>query len=299
MIKRIIDISEAAYLHLKQRQLCIDKQGKTVGKIPIEDLGVLILQHEAIVLTQQLIIACQKNKVAIIFCDAKHLPYSVALPIAEAHNLHNKVLKQQINITEPLRKCLWQQIVREKIRQQVMTLVLVDKDSARLRRLIKEVKTGDSGNCEAVAAQIYWKLLFGNQFRRDVDREGVNSLLNYGYSIIRAMIARSICSTGLHPTLGLFHRNQYNALCLADDVMEPFRPWIDWLVYQMAQENQITINQYSKQLLLGLLSKEVVHEGKKMPLMVATHYLMANLKSCYNKEKKVLNYPQVESGTKK
>ena len=299
MIKRIIDISEAAYLHLKQRQLCIDKQGKMVGKIPIEDLGVLILQHEAIVLTQQLIIACQKNKVAIIFCDAKHLPYSVALPIAEAHNLHNKVLKQQINITEPLRKCLWQQIVREKIRQQVMTLVLVDKDSARLRRLIKEVKTGDSGNCEAVAAQIYWKLLFGNQFRRDVDREGVNSLLNYGYSIIRAMIARSICSTGLHPTLGLFHRNQYNALCLADDVMEPFRPWIDWLVYQMAQENQITINQYSKQLLLGLLSKEVVHEGKKMPLMVATHYLMANLKSCYNKEKKVLNYPQVESGTKK
>ena len=299
MIKRIIDISEAAYLHLKQRQLCIDKQGKMVGKIPIEDLGVLILQHEAIVLTQQLIIACQKNKVAIIFCDAKHLPYSVALPIAEAHNLHNKVLKQQINITEPLRKRLWQQIVREKIRQQVMTLVLVDKDSARLRRLIKEVKTGDSGNCEAVAAQIYWKLLFGNQFRRDVDREGVNSLLNYGYSIIRAMIARSICSTGLHPTLGLFHRNQYNALCLADDVMEPFRPWIDWLVYQMAQENQITINQYSKQLLLGLLSKEVVHEGKKMPLMVATHYLMANLKSCYNKEKKVLNYPQVESGTKK
>ena len=299
MIKRIIDISEAAYLHLKQRQLCIDKQGKMVGKIPIEDLGVLILQHEAIVLTQQLIIACQKNKVAIIFCDAKHLPYSVTLPIAEAHNLHNKVLKQQINITEPLRKRLWQQIVREKIRQQVMTLVLVDKDSARLRRLIKEVKTGDSGNCEAVAAQIYWKLLFGNQFRRDVDREGVNSLLNYGYSIIRAMVARSICSTGLHPTLGLFHRNQYNALCLADDVMEPFRPWIDWLVYQMAQENQITINQYSKQLLLGLLSKEVVYEGKKMSLMVATHYLMANLKSCYNKEKKVLNYPQVESGTKK
>jgi CRISP-associated protein Cas1 len=298
MIKRIVDISEAAYLHLKQQQLLIDKQGKTIGKIPIEDLGVLILQHAAIVLTQQLIIACQKNKVVIIFCDEKHLPYSVILPIAEAHYLHNKVLKQQIGITEPLRKRLWQQIVREKIRQQVRTLILIDKDSARLRRLIKEVKTGDSGNCEAVAAQIYWKLLFGNQFRRDVDREGVNSLLNYGYSIIRAMIARSICSTGLHPTLGLFHRNQYNSLCLADDVMEPFRPWVDWLVYQMAQENQTTINQNSKQLLLGLLSKEVVQEGKKMPLMVATHYLMANLKSCYNKEKKVLNYPQMESRTK-
>ena len=124
-------------------------------------------------------------------------------------------------------------------------------------------------------------------------------MLNYGYSIIRAMIARSICSTGLHPTLGLFHRNQYNALCLADDVMEPFRPWVDWLVYKMAQENKTTINQYSKQLLLGLLSKEVVHEGRKMPLMIATHYLMANLKSCYDKERKVLNYPQMENRIKK
>lgn len=165
--------------------------------------------------------------------------------------------------------------------------------------MIQKVKSGDSGNCEAIAAQTYWKLLFGNEFRRDAEKEGINSLLNYGYSIIRAMIARSICGAGLHPTLGLFHQNQYNALCLADDVMEPFRPWVDWSVYQMAQNEQLEINQHSKQILLSILNETVIHEGKKMPLMIATHYLMANLKSCYNKERKVLNYPEMKSRIKK
>lgn len=295
MIKQIVDISEAAYLHLKHQQLLIDKEGKTVGQIAIEDLGILILQHAAIVLTQQLIIACQKNMVVIIFCDERHLPYSAILPIADANSLHNKILKQQVNISEPIRKRLWQQIVQHKIKQQSLTLTILGKESTRLDYLIQKVKTGDSGNCEAIAAQTYWKLLFGNEFRRDADKEGVNSLLNYGYSIIRALIARSICGAGLHPALGIFHQNQYNTLCLADDVMEPFRPWIDWLVFQMTQDNQTEINQSSKQILLGLLNETVIHDGKKMPFMVATHYLIADLKSCYNKEKKVLNYPQMET----
>jgi len=222
MIKRIIDISDAAYIHLKHQQLLIDKQGETVGQVPVEDLGVLILQHSAIVLTQQVIIACQKNKVVIVFCDNKHLPYSVILPIGESHTLHNKILKQQIAITEPTRKRLWQQIVQHKIKQQAKTLVRLDKSAVRLDRLATQVKTGDSGNCEALAAQAYWKLLFGQGFKRDVDLDGINSLLNYGYSIVRAMVARSICGAGLHPALGLFHKNQYNSLCLADDIMEPF-----------------------------------------------------------------------------
>lgn len=295
MIKRTIDISDAAYLHLKHQQLLIDKQGETVAQIPIEDLGVLILQHPAIVLTQQVIVACQKNMVVIVFCDEKHLPYSVTLPIAESHTLHNKILKQQIAITEPTRKRLWQQIVQHKIKQQAKTLALLDKETNRLDRLATQVKTGDSGNCEAIAAQVYWKLLFGKDFRRNVDMDGVNSQLNYGYAIIRAMIARSICGAGLHPTLGLFHKNQYNALCLADDVMEPFRPWVDFLVYQMAQQDQLEVNQQSKQVLLTLLNETVIHVGKKMPFMIAAHYLMADLKRCYNKQQKRLLYPEMES----
>lgn len=292
MIKRVIDVSEQAYLHLKNQQLLIDKQGETVGQVPIEDLGVLILQHPAIVLTQQVIIHCQKNKVVIIFCDEKHLPYSVILPIAESHTLHNKILKEQVAVTEPMRKRLWQQIIQQKIKEEANTLRYFDKQSARLDRLAADVKTGDSSNCEAVAAQTYWPLLFGKDFRRNVDMEGVNSLLNYGYSIIRAATARSICGAGLHPTLGLFHKNQYNGLCLADDLMEPFRPWVDVLVFQLAKQGQIEVNQQTKQVLLEILSESVIYEDKKMPLMVAMHYLMANLKRCYNKQDKRLIYPK-------
>lgn len=295
MIKRTIDISDAAYLHLKHSQLLIDKEGETVGSVPIEDLGALILQHPAIVITQQVIIACQQNNVVIVFCDEKHLPYSVILPVAESHTLHNKILKQQVAISEPTRKQLWQQIVQQKIKQQARTLALLDKETARLDRLATQVKSGDSGNCEAIAAQTYWKILFGKDFRRNVDLEGINSLLNYGYAIIRAMIARSICGAGLHPTIGLFHHNQYNALCLADDVMEPFRPWVDLLVYNLAQQDTLEVNQHTKQRLLSLLNETVIHNGNKMPLMVATHYLMADLKRCYSKVKNVLEFPELES----
>lgn len=295
MIKRIIDISDQAYLHLKNQQLLIDKQGETIGQIPIEDLGVLILQHPAIVLTQQVIIYCQKNKVVIIFCDEKHLPYSVILPIAESHTLHNKILKEQTAVTEPMRKRLWQQIVQKKITEQAKTLALLGKDSVRIDRLASQVKSGDSSNCEAIAAKAYWSILFGEGFRRNVDMEGINSLLNYGYSIIRATVARSICGAGLHPTLGLFHKNQYNALCLADDLIEPFRPWVDLMVYQLAQQNQLEVNQQTKQQLLGMLSMTVSYENKKMALMVSMHYLMASLKRCYLKQDKKIIYPQRRS----
>lgn len=295
MIKRIIEVSNASYLHLKNKQLLIEQNHEQVAQIPIEDIGVLILEHSAICLTQPLIIQCQKNNVAIVFCDEKHLPYSTILPIAESHTLHNKILKQQIAITEPTRKRLWQQIVQQKIQQQAKTLTLLNKESTRLNRLAEQVKTGDSGNCEAVAAQAYWKLLFGKEFKRDVDLEGINSLLNYGYSIIRATVARSICGAGLHPTIGLFHKNQYNALCLADDIMEPFRPWVDFIIYKMAERGECEINQQSKQTLLGLLNKTVINDKKKMPLMIAIHYLMADLKRCYNKEQKNLIYPKMEN----
>jgi len=295
VIKRIIDISDQAYLHLKNQQLLIDKQGETVGQIPIEDLGVLILQHPAIVLTQQVIIHCQKNKVVIIFCDEKHLPYSVILPIAESHTLHNKILKEQTAVTEPMRKRLWQQIVQKKITEQAKTLSLLGKDTVRIDRLASQVKSGDSSNCEAIAAKVYWSILFGKGFRRNVDMEGINSLLNYGYSIIRATVARSICGAGLHPTLGLFHKNQYNALCLADDLIEPFRPWVDLMVYQLAQQNQLEVNQQTKQQLLGMLNMTVYYENKKMALMVSMHYLMASLKRCYVKQDKKILYPERRS----
>jgi CRISPR-associated protein Cas1 len=147
-----------------------------------------------------------------------------------------------------------------------------------------------------LAAQYYWKALFGKAFVRDQNAEGINALLNYGYSIIRAMIARNICAAGMHPALGLFHHNQYNALCLADDLMEPLRPWVDYLVGEIHQTTQkIEINQQSKTPFLNLISQTVSLNNKQMPMMVSMHYLMANLKRNFTKESSKLTYPILQA----
>ena len=294
MLKRIIDISEPAYIRLKQKQLCIEKEKIVVGMIPIEDLGVLILQNPAIVITQAVIIACQKNNTAVIFCDEKYLPYSVILPLADAHSLHNKILKTQISLKSTRKKFLWHLIVKEKINQQAITLTTLDKNARKLLSLANRVKSGDKENHEAQAAQYYWRTLMGNNFRRDVNTDGFNAVLNYGYSIIRAMTARAIVASGLHPTLGLYHDNQYNGLCLADDLMEPFRPWVDYLTYRLwQQDREIKINQKVKEIFLGLLSMKVIFKHKTMPLMIAVSYFIAQLKTAYvDHSLKHLNYPK-------
>jgi CRISPR-associated protein Cas1 len=292
MIKRIIDISEATYLHVQHQQLLLDRNGTTIAQLPIEDLGVVILQHPAIVITQAVIIACQKNNVVLVFCDERHLPYSVLLPISDGNTLHNKILHQQMNISLATKKRLWQQVVKQKITQQMYTLKKLDKPYKPLERLADAVKTGDPDNLEAQAAQHYWRLLFGDDFRRDVELDGINSLLNYGYAIMRAMVARAIVGSGLHPAIGLHHHNQYDGLCLADDLIEPFRPWVDYRVYQLTRNNpQLQVNKEAKIALLSLLSDTVMYEQQTMPLMVACHYLMATLKRAYQDRSIVLNYP--------
>ncbi len=294
MLKRIIDISEPAYLHLRNQQLVIEKKGEEAGSAPVEDLGVLILQDPAVVITQALIIACQRQGVVVIFCDQQHLPYSVILPISDGHTLHTKVLREQVAISAPARKRLWKLIVQEKIDQQCKTLEYFNRNSASLKRIISQVKTGDRENHEAQAAQKYWPLLMGNAFRRDRDANGINALLNYGYSIVRAMIARAIVGSGLHPALGLHHKNQYNGLCLADDLMEPFRPWVDRIVCHIVdQGDDLQVNQSNKSALLELLGSTVLYQDKKMPFMVSSHYLMADIKRMMAGESNVLCYPSL------
>jgi len=294
MIKQIVDISEPAYLHIKNKQLLIDKNNETVGTIPIEDLGVLVLENSQIVITQAVIIACQKNNTIIVFCDERHLPYSVALPVTEANTLHNKILRQQIEISKPVKKQVWKQVVIHKIKQQSATLYKAGKNTLHLERLANKVKSGDPENIEAQAAKKYWNLLFGNEFRRNIDASGINALLNYGYAIIRAMVARSIVGSGLHPSLGIFHQNQYNGLCLADDLMEPFRPWVDWLVFDWVKHknpNSLQIDRETKELFLGLPSESVQYNNKRMPFMVACHYLIADFKNVFTDSRYKLSYP--------
>lgn len=293
MIKRVVDISEPAYLHLQHRQLFIDKHGDTVAQVPVEDLGVLILQHPAIVITQALVLACQQNNVAVVFCDELHLPYSLLLPLTEANSLHSKIIREQMAVTEPTRKRLWQLIVRHKISMQSKVLRCLGKNAVALERLVTNVQSGDRENLEAQAAQKYWRLLFGDAFRRDADAEGINSLLNYGYAIIRALVARAVVGSGLHPALGLKHSNQYNGLCLADDLMEPFRPWVDLIVYRLAQECEtLEVDRHTKQPLLNLLSEPVGWNQQTMPLMVACHYLLADFRRALSDRSVMLDYPQ-------
>jgi len=300
MIKRVIDISEKSYIHMKNKQLLIERKNQLIASIPIEDLGVVILQNRAIVITQAVIIACQENNVILVFCDKQHLPYSVILPISDANSLHTRILTEQTKVTLATRKRLWQQVVQHKITEQALTLKLLNKNSKSIEHIIKKVKTGDKENHEAQAAKKYWRILMGDDFRRDPKNGNVNALLNYGYAIIRAVIARAIVGSGLHPALGLHHHNQYNGLCLADDLMEPFRPWVDYCVYQMIESNQtLEINKETKKVLLGLLSENVTWKEKTLPFMVASHYVTATLKRAYNDNKERMIYPSLVSREQK
>ena len=300
MIKRVIDISEQSYIHMKDKQFIIQRDQQVIASIPIEDLGAVILQHRAIVITQAVIIACQENNVILVFCDKQHLPYSVILPISDANSLHTKILNEQTQVTRATHKRIWKQVVQRKIKEQALTLKLLNKNSKPLDRLAKQVKSGDKENHEAQAAKKYWRLLMGDDFRRDPKSGEVNALLNYGYAIIRAIIARAIVSSGLHPALGLHHHNQYNGLCLADDLMEPFRPWVDYCVYKMKESEQtLEVNQESKKILLGLLSESVIWKDKTLPLMVASHHFTAALKRAYKDSKEQMIFPHLVSRDQK
>lgn len=291
MIKRVVDISNPGYIHLKHSQLIIKRDREVIASISIEDLGVLILQHPGIVITQAVIIACQKNNVVVVLCDAQHLPYSALLPLTEANSLHSRVIQQQIAASTPVKKRLWQTVVRYKLNEQAETLQQLGKDSTFLQALAQRVKSGDTGNLEAQGAQRYWPALMGKDFRRNQDMAGANSLLNYGYAIIRATMARAICGTGLHPTLGIHHSNQYNGLCLADDLMEPLRPWVDYLVCRLPANKQ-EVSQESKRIMLSLLAAKVRYQKKKMPLMLACSYLCSDFKKSLGDKTLRLNYPQ-------
>ena len=292
MIKRIIDIGQASYLHIQHQQLCIEQAGKQVGRIPIEDIAIIIIHDTASYYTHALFIELLRHNVAVVFCDRHHLPLGQLAPIA-SHSLHTKIIHEQIQVKKSTKKRLWKLIVQAKIREQATTLRLTGKDAQKISALVDQVKSGDSANVEANAARCYFNELFGNAFRRDRQQAGINALLNYGYSVVRAMFTRAIVATGLHPTFGIQHSNQYNHLCLADDLMEPFRPWVDEAVYALTHKNEvISVDKASKTTVLNLLSNNVVWTKKHQPFMVVSHYLAANLKQALVTNQPVFSIPQ-------
>ena len=294
-MKRTIEISNRSYLSIENRQLVINQAGAEVGRVPMEDVGELILNNPGITMTQAVMVSSQKNNVVLVVCDEKHLPVSTLLPISEGNRLHSKVLRGQVDVRLSTKKRLWQNIVRQKILNQAETLNLFGVGDKHLAAVATRVKSGDPTNLEATAARYYWRTLFGSDFRRNRHAGGVNALLNYGYSIIRAAVARSLVATGLHPAIGIHHENQYNGLALADDLMEPFRPWVDGRVKELAlQDAQVDIDRETKRSLLMLLDTKVQYLGESGPLLKALGFLAAELKRALLSNAKSLNWPTRE-----
>ncbi|MCO5332840.1 MAG: type II CRISPR-associated endonuclease Cas1 [Pyrinomonadaceae bacterium] len=260
MIKRTVEISTpGCYVHTKDDQLVIERDGFKVGSVPIEDLGVLILDSPQLLITSSVMRSCEQN-VSVIFTDSKHLPSSLTLPFS-VNSIQTKVLNGQIGISLPTKKRLWSAIISQKISNQARSLELCGKDGNALKGIAARVKSGDPENLEAFAAKLYWKKLFGDDFHTDRDLPDHNMFLNYGYAIVRAATARAIVGTGLHPSLGINHKNQYNPFPLADDLVEPLRPFVDVRTYSVLSElsgsnEELELTRDIKKQFLALLADD-------------------------------------------
>lgn len=295
MIKRTLYFGNPAYLKTKNEQLIIELPcSGEIKAIPVEDIGIVILDHQQITITQSLLVKLLTNNTALITCDNTHHPVGMQLCL-DGHTLQSRKFKAQINVSLPLKKQLWQQTISVKIENQATLLTKERKENKYLLNLAKVVKSGDSTNCEAKAAVYYWKNIFPGflAFRRERYGPPPNNLLNYGYAILRALVARNLVASGLLPTLGIFHRNQYNAYCLADDIMEPYRPYVDMIVCGIIRGNGkfLEITPAMKKELLNIAAMDVIIEGQKSPMMHAVQRTTASLSKCFEGVTKKILYP--------
>lgn len=288
---RLVEVGRPSHLKHGARHLIVEQEGVEVGRVPVEDLGVLVLDSYGITMTQELVVACLAHNVAVVHCDEKHMPGGMLVPF-EANTLHARILRQQAAASEPTKKRIWQAVVSHKVRAQADVLKRAAKPDAPLRALSSLVRSGDPENLEGRAAALYWESLFGDAFLRNRNEAGVNAMLNYGYAVLRATVARAVVASGMHPALGVHHRNQYNAFALADDIMEPFRPLVDWHVYEMTEGGEDAptglLGPGDRRALLQFLGFSVKLAGKSTPVPVAVAHYVATLKAVLVGEKRKL-----------
>lgn len=326
MIKKTLYFGNPTYLSLSNEQLVIKLpeverneslpesfKKESVRTLPIEDIGVVVLDHQQITITHGLIEKLLDNNSAIITCDKSRMPVGLLLPL-NGNTTQSERFRDQIDASIPLKKQLWQQTVKSKISNQAAILQQCRNDKAKnMLAWADDVKSGDPDNLEARAAAYYFRNLFPtlHDFTRSRDGNPPNNLLNYGYAILRAVIARSLVSSGLLPTLGIFHKNRYNAYCLADDIMEPYRPFVDKLVVEIVDEklqfnsrgdskspreytdDWLPLTKEIKAQLLSIPTLDVVIEGKRSPLMIAAQQTTASLAKCYSGELRKISYPEM------
>lgn len=300
MIKKILYFGNPAYLSLRLEQLVIKTQrqeddGESLTKtIPIEDVGVVVLDHRQITITQGVMEKLLENNCAVITCDSRHLPVGLLLPLV-GNTVQNERFRSQIDSSLPLRKQLWQQTIQAKIANQAAVLEYsTSRRHGNMLAWVSQVKSGDSDNVEARAATYYWKTVFPERpdFLRGQFEDDPNGLFNYGYAVLRAVVARSLVMSGLLPTLGIHHHNRYNAYCLADDIMEPYRPYVDRLVLDIiAEDGTLSLTQSAKLRLLSIPVLDVEIDGHTSPLMVAVSTTTASLAKCFGGDLRKIVYP--------
>ena len=310
MIKKTLCFSSPAYLSLRDAQLLIrlpevetneilteSFKKESERTIPIEDIGVVVLDNRRITVTSGVLEALLENNAAVITCDQRSMPVGLLLPLC-GNTTQNERFRDQLDASVPLKKQLWQQTVRQKIQNQAYVLAQVTgKEEKAMNVWADNVRSGDPDNIEARAAAYYWRYLFPDipTFVRGREGEPPNNLLNYGYAILRAVIARALVGSGLLPTLGIHHHNRYNAYCLADDIMEPYRPYVDQLVIEIIRkvDNYALLTKEIKMELLGIPMLDVVIAGKRSPLMIAAQQTTASLYKCFSGELRRISYPEM------
>lgn len=296
MDRRIIDLSDGpGSLNVKYGQLVI-RRGDREDSVPLEELGALVVSHPAVCYTQAVLAGICENNGAFIICNEKRLPSAMMMPLS-GHFLHTERLAAQINVTVPTKKQIWAAIIGAKVRGQAGLLKELRGNDFGLGQMARKIRSGDVGNIEAQASRRYWPVLFGDSFRRvPGSDDGINRLLNYGYAIVRATVARAVTASGLHPSLGLHHHNRYNPFCLVDDLMEPFRPLTDRAVYiavDMGGPDMPLAKEAKAILLENIFESRIKIQGRSRELFEAAAIMASSLAKIYTGEVKRLVLPGI------
>ena len=293
MVGRVVEVAtDGRHLAVDRGFLTVAERGSQVGRIPLDDLAAVIANAHGLTYSNNLLVTLAMRGVPVVLCGANHRPAALVWPV-DGHHAQAGRMSDQAGASAPLKKRLWQQIVRAKILAQGAALASIGAEPGGFRLLARKVRPGDPDNVEAEAARRYWPLFFGRDFRRDTDGGGLNGLLNYGYAILRAATARAVMAAGLHPSLGLMHSNRGNALVLIDDLMEPFRPIVDREVHRLKGEGIVEVTSEAKTALARIMVVDLpAEEGLISPLMTCLERLAGSLAKAYAGESDRLALPE-------
>lgn len=291
MIGRVVEVaSEGRHLARLRGLMTVSRNGVEDARVPLDDIGVLLCNARGLSYSNDLMTELARRGVAVVLCGTNYLPTAWLWPL-EGHHVQAMRMRCQLEASLPLRKRLWQRIVREKIAQQSNVLELLQLNSGSIKAMARRVRSGDPDNVEAQAARKYWPLLFGDDFRRDRYGGGPNPFLNYGYTVLRAAVARAVVAAGLHPSLGIHHHNRLNPMCMVDDLMEPFRPFVDYTSVRLVAESKKELTPESKQALAEVLTLDMHTERGTTPLQTCIERAAQSLAQSFEAGKPSLVFP--------